>query len=147
MLSSGPCGWKARPVEPDQRLEASPARGAGNPHREAWTASPKAMLLSAERPLVGALAFVIPGATLRHRNGLVSAVPPASTEHGERTFGVPRNLGDPASSSASSRTGDRVNNSRPRRRTRPPGSEENEWTRGYRQAKETKCGGMGGRES
>src|SRR5262249_15381724 len=26
------------------------------------------------------LAFVIPGATLRHRNGLVTAVPPASTE-------------------------------------------------------------------
>src|SRR5262245_20760034 len=92
-LSSGPCGWKARPVEPDQRLEASPARGVGNPHCEAWSASPKAMLLSAERPLVGALAFVIPGAALCHRNGLVPAVLPASTEHGERTFGVPQEPG------------------------------------------------------
>ena len=102
-LSSEPCGWKARPVESDQRLEASPAWGVGNPHREAWTASPKAMLLSAERPFVGALAFVIPGAALRHRNGLVPAVLPASTEHGERTFGGPRNLGDPIASPASSR--------------------------------------------
>jgi hypothetical protein len=92
-LSSEPCGWKARPVEPDQRLEASPVRGAGNPHREAWTASPKAMLWSVERPFVGALAVVIPGAALRHRNGLVPAVPPASTGHGERTFGGPQEPG------------------------------------------------------
>src|SRR5262249_29908658 len=40
------------------------------------------MLSSVERPFAGALALVIPGATLRHRNGLVTAVPPASTEHG-----------------------------------------------------------------
>jgi hypothetical protein len=33
--------------------------------------SPKAMLLSVERPFVGAFAFLIPGATLRHRSGLV----------------------------------------------------------------------------
>src|SRR6516164_6883750 len=51
------------------------------------------MLWSAERPFVGALAFVIPGAALRHRTGLVSAVLPASTEHGERTFGVPQEPG------------------------------------------------------
>ena len=57
------------------------------------------------------------------------------------------NLGDPVVSSARSRPGDRVNNSGPRRRTRPPGSEENEWTRRYRQAKETKCGETGGRKS
>jgi len=87
-LSSGPCGWKARPAEPDQRLEASPARGAGNPHREAWTASPKARLWSAERPFVGALAVRIPGAVPRHRHGLVPAVLPASTEQGERPIGV-----------------------------------------------------------
>src|SRR6516165_396605 len=43
--------------------------------------------------------------------------------------------------------GDRVNNSGPRRRTRPAGSEEDEWTRRYRPTKETKCGGTGGRES
>ena len=37
-------------------------------------------------------------------------------------LGFPRNLGDPVVSSASSRPGDRVNNSRLRRCTRPPGS-------------------------
>jgi len=34
-------------------------------------ASPKAMLLSVESPIVGAFAFESPGATLPHRNGLV----------------------------------------------------------------------------
>ena len=51
------------------------------------------MLLSVERPFVGAFAVQIPGATLLHRNGLVPAVLPASTEHGKRTFGVPQELG------------------------------------------------------
>jgi hypothetical protein len=46
------------------------------------------MLLSVERPFVGALALLIPGAAPRHGNGLVLAVLPASTEHGERTLGV-----------------------------------------------------------
>src|SRR6516165_1606779 len=88
------------------------------------------MLLSAERPFVGASAFHIPGATLLHRSGLVTAVLPASTEHGKRTLGVPQELGrscrllreNPGRSY-------RVTNSRPRRRTRPPGSEQNECTR------------------
>src|SRR5262249_1606574 len=86
-LSAELCGWKARPVAPDQRPEASLARGAGNPPCEAETASPKAMLSSVERPLAGASAFVIPGATPRHRNGLVTAVLPASTEHGRTDNG------------------------------------------------------------
>ena len=51
------------------------------------------MLLSVERPFVGAFAFRIPGAVLLHRNGLVRAVLPASTEHGERTLGVPQEPG------------------------------------------------------
>ena len=51
------------------------------------------MLLSVERPFAGAFAFRIPGAALLHRNGLVRAVLPASTEHGERTLGVPQELG------------------------------------------------------
>src|SRR5262249_24729720 len=89
----GTRGWKAHPVEPDQRLEARLARGVGNPHREAETTSPKAMLWSAERPFVGALTLRIPGAALRHRNGLVPAVLPASTEQGERTIGVPQEPG------------------------------------------------------
>src|SRR6516162_5597887 len=46
------------------------------------------MLLSAERPFVGAFAVRIPGAALLHRNSLVRAVLPASIEHGERTLGV-----------------------------------------------------------
>ena len=36
------------------------------------------MLLSVERPFVGAFAFCIPGATLLHCIGLVQAVLPAS---------------------------------------------------------------------
>ena len=51
------------------------------------------MLLSVERPFVGASAVHIPGATLLHRIGLVPAVLPASTEHGKRTLGVPQELG------------------------------------------------------
>jgi hypothetical protein len=51
------------------------------------------MLLSVERPFVGAFAFHIPGATLLHRKGLVRAVLPASTEHGERAIGVHQELG------------------------------------------------------
>ena len=61
------------------------------------------MLLSVERPFAGAFLFLIPGATLRHCIGLVHAVLPASTEHGKRTLGFPRNLGVPVVSSAMSR--------------------------------------------
>ena len=106
------------------------------------------MLLSVERPFVGAFAFHIPGAMLLHRSGLVSAVLPASTEHGKRTIGVPQELGISCRllSDTPGRSY-RVTNSRPRRCTRPPGSEQNEWTLRYRQAKATKCGGMGGRKS
>ena len=101
------------------------------------------MLLSSERPFVGAFAFCIPGATLLCRNGLTQAVPPESDwnmANGQPRF--PRNLGEPCSllgesrleipgyqlqalaahSSATEQT-QRVN---PR----------------YRQAKETKRGGM-----
>ena len=54
------------------------------------------MLLSAERPFVGAFAFLLPRAMLLHRSGLVQAVLPASGENmanGQLRF--PRNLGDP----------------------------------------------------
>src|SRR4029077_16331736 len=73
------------------------------PPGEAENTDPKAMLWSVERPFVGASAFPIPGAMLLHRIGMVSAVLPASTEHGKRTWGFPRNLGDPVVSSAQSR--------------------------------------------
>ena len=62
------------------------------------------MLLSAERPFVGASAVCIPGATLLLCIGLVHAVLPASDwniANGKLRF--PRNLGDPVASSATSR--------------------------------------------
>src|SRR5690349_4086058 len=68
------------------------------------------MLLSVERPFVGASAFPIPGATLRHCTGLVPAVLPASTEHGKRKWGFPRNLG---ASYAAIRGSPSTRNSRP----------------------------------
>ena len=61
-------GGATRPAKPT-KLRSVPA------------ASPKAMLLSFERPVAGAFAFVQPRAALRHRSGLVQAVPPESTEH------------------------------------------------------------------
>ena len=68
--------------------------GRGNLHYEAETASPEAMRLSAERPFVGASAVHIPGATPRHRTGLVPAVLPASVWNmGKRTIGVLQELG------------------------------------------------------
>ena len=52
------------------------------------------MLLSFERPFVGAFAFVQPGATLLHRIGLVRAVLPESDWNMcKRTIGVPQELG------------------------------------------------------
>src|SRR5262249_45519598 len=147
-LSSEPCGWKARPGESDPRLEASPAWGVGNPHCQAWTASPKAMLWSGERPLVGAFAVRIPGAAPRHRNGLVTAVLPASTDQGERTIGVPQEPGRSCRLLREMPAGD------PGRTTPGPGGalvrRGAKRTRGRarsRPTKATKCGGMGGRES
>src|SRR6516164_8247633 len=105
------------------------------------------MLLSVERPFARASAVLIPGAAPLHRIGLVPAVLPASPEHGKRTIGVPGTWEILSSPQRGPGRRYRVTNSGPRRRTRPPGSEKNEWTRGYRQTKETKCGGMGGRKS
>ncbi len=61
------------------------------------------MLLSSERPVVGAFAFVIPGATLLLLNGLVHAVLPESKNMSKRIIGFSENLGDPVVSSANSR--------------------------------------------
>src|SRR5262249_44071733 len=84
---------EARPGASDQRLEARLASRRGNPPGEAQTASPNALLWSVERPFVGASAVPLPGATLRHCSGLVTAVLPASTEPGKRTLAVPQELG------------------------------------------------------
>src|SRR5262249_30710079 len=116
-------------------------------HCEAETASPKAMLWSAERPFVGALVVRIPGAAPRHRNGLVPAVLPASTEDGERTIGVPQEPG------RSGRLLRGIPSGRPGQQLRAPavhssvGERKDEWARGYRRAKATKRGGTGGRRS
>ncbi len=106
------------------------------------------MLLSVERPIVGAFAVHIPRATLLHRTGLVPAVLPASVRtraNGQWRF--PRNLGDSVVSSVNSRLeipGDQlqasaVHSSVEERKERVQPR--------YRQAKETKCGGMSGRKS
>ena len=106
------------------------------------------MLLSVERPFVGAFAVHIPRATLLHCSGLVHAVLPASIRtcaNGQLRF--PRNLGDPVVSSATSRLeipGDQLqalaaHSSVEERKERVQPK--------YRQAKETKRGGMDGRKS
>ena len=60
-----------------------------------------------------------------------------------RQWWFPRNLGEPCSllGELPDRSY-RITNSRPWRRTGPPGSETNECNPRYRQAKGTKCGGM-----
>ena len=51
------------------------------------------MLLSFERPFVGAFAFVVPRAMLLHRNGLVQVVLPASVWNMcKRTIEIPQEL-------------------------------------------------------
>ena len=63
--------------------------------RKVPAASPKAMLLSFERPFVGAFAFDRPRATLLHRNGLVQAVLPESDGNMcKRTIEDPQELGN-----------------------------------------------------
>ena len=101
------------------------------------------MLLSSERPFVGASAFCIPGATLLCRHGLTQAVPPESDwnmANGSSRF--PRNLGEPCWLLGQSRTeipGHQLqalavhSSGRERKQRVEPR---------YRQAKETKCGGM-----
>jgi hypothetical protein len=106
------------------------------------------MLLSVERPFVGAFAFHIPRATLLHSIGLVQAVLPASVRtcaNGQLRF--PRNLGDPVVSSANSRLeipGDQLQASAVH-----SAAEERTYRvqPRYRQAKATKRGGMGGGKS
>jgi len=105
------------------------------------------MLLSAESPFVGALAFHIRGATLLHRNGLVRAVLPASTEHVQTDIGDPQELGRssrlvdnlPAGATGDQLQASAVHSSAEERTQRVAPR--------YRQTKVTKYGGMGGRKS
>src|SRR5262249_43524945 len=69
------------------------------------TASPKALLGSVERPFAGASAVPLPGATLRHRTGLV---PPSCRRRLNRAngqLGSPRNLGCPPHTTPRDTTG------------------------------------------
>jgi len=50
------------------------------------------MLLSVERPFVGAFAFEIPRAMLLHCSGLVYAILPASRNMCKRTIEIPQEL-------------------------------------------------------
>jgi hypothetical protein len=69
------------------------------------------MLWSVERPLVGASAVHIPGATLRHRTGLVPAVLPASKTMANGQWGLSGNLGGPDHLQATfAGSGDRLTN-------------------------------------
>ena len=107
------------------------------------------MLLSFERPFVGAFAFVQPGATLLHRNGLVQAVLPESDGNMcKRTIGVPQELGR---SSSSPRSDSRVEIPGDQLQALAAHSSVEERTQRvqprYRQTKATKCGGMGGWKS
>ena len=101
------------------------------------------MLLSVERPLVGAFALESPRAMLLHCSGRVRAVLPASDWiMCKRTIGVPQELG--RTLFAPRRIPGwrhRVTNSRSRRCTRPSRSEKRVQPR-YCQTKETKCGEM-----
>jgi len=100
------------------------------------------MLLSVERPFVGAFAFHIPGATLLHRNGLVQAVLPASIEHAQTDHGdSPGTWEVLLVSSENPGRRYRVTNSRPRRCTRPPRSEHNECNRGTAKRRQRSAAG------
>ncbi len=105
------------------------------------------MLLSVERPFVGAFAVVQPGATLLRRNGLVQAVLPASDWNMcKRAIGIPQELG--RSSSFPRQIPGwryRVTNSRPRRRTRPSRSEQNECNRGTAKRRKRSAAGWAAR--
>ena len=54
MYNVGVNGWEAREVEHDHQLVATSAACWSSSHCEAKTASPKAMLLTAELPVVRA---------------------------------------------------------------------------------------------
>jgi hypothetical protein len=106
------------------------------------------MLLSVERPIVGAFALRGPGATLLHCIGLVQAVLPASREHVQtdnRDF--PRTWEILHVSSADSRLelpGDQLQASAVHSSA---GERKQRVEPRYRQAKATKRGGMDGRKS
>src|SRR3954453_1690984 len=106
------------------------------------------MLLSVERPRVGAFAFLIPGATWLHRDGLVQPSCRRRLNMCEWTIEIPQELAR-SCRLLSKLPGwrHRVNNSGPWWGTRQPRSEHSECKLRYRQAKVTKRGGTDGRKS
>src|SRR5262245_14856125 len=85
-------------------------------------------------------------AASRRCNGLAFAIPPGSGSR-TRSRGFPRNLGGPVASTASPGRRYRVTNSRPVAVALDSHGNEIRVQPWYRQAKETKRGGMGGGES
>ena len=85
-------------------------------------------------------------AASRRRNGLAPAIPPGS-ENRARSRGSPRNLGGPAASTVNPGRRDRVTNSRPVAGAPDGQGSETRVRPRYHQAKATKRGGTGGRES
>ena len=78
--------------------------------------------------------------------GLATAIPPGS-ESRTRSHGFPRNLGGPVASTANPGRSYRVTNSRPAADAPDGHGNETRVQPWYRQAKATKRGGTGGRES
>ncbi len=94
-------------------------------------ASPKAMLLSAERPNRGSLCtWGFKGHAVALNWSGANSPAGVGLEHVQTDMRFPRNLGDPVASSATSGWRYRITNSRPWRRTRPSRSESNECNRG-----------------
>ena len=125
--SAEPCGWKARPVTPDQRPEVSLAWGEATSTAKRRQRVRKPCYGASKDPSREPWPFDNPGP----RRGTVAVWCPRSCRRRCGTCAngqsrVPKNLGDPVVSSVEPGWSYRVTNSRPQRRTRPPRSEKNE---------------------
>jgi hypothetical protein len=106
------------------------------------------MLLSLERFLVGAFDIPCSGATRAFRKSQGRTGRPGSKNMRKREWGFPRNSGNPVVSTEDNPDGDTGRPTPgPTPATRHGGGSEIGAFPWYRQAKETKCGGMDGRKS
>ena len=135
--SAEPCGWKARPVTPDQRPEVSLAWGEATCTAKRRQRVRKPCYGASKDPSREPWPFDNPGP----RRGTVAVWCPRSCRRRCGTCAngqsrVPKNLGEPVVSSVEPGWSYRVTNSRPQRRTRPPRSEKNECNRGTAQRRQ-----------
>jgi len=140
--SAEPCGWKARPVTPDQRPEVSLAWGEATCTAKRRQRVRKPCYGASKDPSREPWPFDNPGP----RRGTVAVWCPRSCRRRCGTCAngqsrVPKNLGDPVVSSVEPGWSYRVTNSRPQRRTRPPRSEKNECNRGTAQRRQRSAAG------